>query len=134
MNRERLQRAADTLRALRPVIAKNHKLHFDLGLWFSGNPKKISCGTTACAMGWLSTDPWFKRRGLSLDNYHTPAYSHMGKNYIGFDAARTFFDIAPWNAAQIFEDTNYPKSYSGVRLLDRVVARIENFVQTGEIK
>ena len=60
-------------------LPKSAERHFNMEKWFEHRgshaydhdfgryvtKKTLShCGTTACALGWASTDPWFKRRGL----------------------------------------------------------------------
>lgn len=60
--RRRLLKLADFLDALPPE-------RFDFGVWagddWKGAPD-LSCGTTACALGWATTIPEFARLGLRL--------------------------------------------------------------------
>lgn len=64
-HRERCERAIATLWALK--LPKG--AHFDMGEWGSHSAAHRPtadnyCGTAACAAGWLSLDPWFRRRGM----------------------------------------------------------------------
>lgn len=55
---------------------------FDFATWvnvsaWDGKPG-LSCGTTACALGWATTIPQFRRRGLKM------YVEHYGDDSIGF--------------------------------------------------
>jgi len=72
----RLTKLADFMASL----PKSADRHFDMGMWFahegdhthnfSGNALSRDdlklCGTTACALGWGATMPYFKRLGLTV--------------------------------------------------------------------
>lgn len=57
---ERWERVRHVLRNL-----SQHQIdkHFNMGVWLS----KESCGTVGCAAGMCALDPWFNRRGYSVD-------------------------------------------------------------------
>lgn len=54
---------------LKRILKKVPAKKFDMGWWSEGfNPSKPNeCGTSACAAGWATTSPWFRRRGLILN-------------------------------------------------------------------
>jgi len=60
---------ARLLRLARLLRTKKVQRRFDFRFWVGGNWKgawDLSCGTTACALGWATTDPYFRRLGLRL--------------------------------------------------------------------
>lgn len=57
---ERWENAARVLQALPAHVKRNH---WDMGIW--GN--LTECGTIACAAGHCGLDPWFRRRGFTLN-------------------------------------------------------------------
>jgi len=60
---------ADRLLVLAAFLEKLPPDRFDFGQWvgadWKGSPD-LSCGTTACALGWATTIPRFRRMGLRL--------------------------------------------------------------------
>lgn len=56
---------------LADFVEKVKEERFDYHSWagyeWAGDPK-LSCGTTACALGWATTIPFFRRLGLHLVN------------------------------------------------------------------
>jgi hypothetical protein len=75
---------------------------FDYNHWvgsdWQGDPD-LSCGTTACAMGWATTIPEFRALGLKLD--HTRPTPYFGEKF-GSEAAAEFFDISNEDAIYLF--------------------------------
>lgn len=136
MHRERLQKAIDTLKALRPIIKANKKMHFNLDNWSEESTK---CGTTACAVGWLASSPWFTRRGLSLEfdsidelsnhKLFQPVYKYRHRTVHGYVAVAHFFNINFDDTIYFFDPSKYFSSYSSLRLLDQVVIRIERYLR-----
>jgi hypothetical protein len=66
--RKRLLVLADFLKT---VPKKRFDFKHWVGLDWAGDPK-LTCGTTACALGWATTIPMFKRLGMYLgkaENY-----------------------------------------------------------------
>lgn len=65
MYRKRLLKLAETLEEL-------PKKRFDYGQWVGNDwqgKKDLSCGTTACALGWATTIPSLRREGLRMFKY-----------------------------------------------------------------
>ncbi len=71
MNRKNVLHIISTLEK---VIERDKKdrghSHFDMGHWvqWEGKPGEITCGTTACALGWEATTRYANKRGLRLDD------------------------------------------------------------------
>ncbi len=96
----RLLRLAEFLENLPPE-------RFDYSRWvgkdWEGKPD-LSCGTTACALGWAATMPEFQELGLSLG----VIYSDIGGVFLnGFysprEAARVAFGLSPVEYAFLFD-------------------------------
>ncbi len=63
IHKDRLYLLADFLEKLPPS-------RFDFAVWVGSNWKgkpDLSCGTTACALGWAATIPEFRKLGLGLN-------------------------------------------------------------------
>lgn len=97
-------------------VEKIEPSRFDFGTWVGrdwGGAPDLSCGTTACALGWATTMPKFRALGLSLtrSSFHvnspgTPAYQ-----------GRSGWDTRKLIGQEIFglEEIDYEKLfYSGV--------------------
>lgn len=102
--------------------------HFDYGLVRAG-PKqtiqKVSCGTTACAMGWTPNVPCLRKAGVVLKVYTSEegtdvcdATIRLGRNY-GFDAAAKLFGISLIDAYYLFD----PFSERPIELPDTMAAK-----------
>ena len=64
------------------TVAKREPERFDYQEWVGRNWKgkaDLSCGTTACALGWATTIPALRRRGLRL----YLSASNFVKGYVG---------------------------------------------------
>src|SRR5215472_17893577 len=59
----------------------------------------LSCGTTACALGWGTAIPSFRKAGLRMKKHGLPAF---GKSE-GMDAGARFFGITHADALFIFQ-------------------------------
>lgn len=88
---------------------------FSLATW-------MTCGTQACAVGWAATDPWFKRRGFTLDS-HIPKY----KDDLGWNAVNSFFHLSDDDAYYLFNMEAY--HYTLVRSRHHVICRIRKFIK-----
>lgn len=62
---------------LKKILKKVPRRQFNIDTWVAtyegeGTPwkgaKDFSCGTSGCAGGWATTDPWFRRRGLKFES------------------------------------------------------------------
>lgn len=99
-HRARIERAIQHLRTMKlPEGAK-----FDMGMWGQNNRGRKSkkdnyCGTTACAGGWLSLDPWFLKRGL-VGEWGICGLKIWCKGSDGYDALAKFFGLS-WSAASV---------------------------------
>lgn len=79
-----------------------------------GGRSDLSCGTTACAMGWATTIPSFRRLGLRLTPGHGIVINGAAKSdrvhgglcaaaklfYIDLDDAERLFGFVGWGSAQ----------------------------------
>lgn len=57
------------------------KKRFDFGQWVGDDwkgKKDLSCGTTACALGWATAIPSFRKAGLRLKSYGFTSYPRGG--------------------------------------------------------
>ena len=97
-------------------LPRDANKHFYMGRWFGHNTDDHShgiqyhtassrrllktCGTTACALGWLATDPSFKRAGLSVSQ-GGPTINGM-RYPEAYQAAADFFDISELQASLLF--------------------------------
>lgn len=75
---------------------------FDLGtLGESITDGQPTCGTTACALGWATTIPSFRRAGLHLSSKGALRCKGM-REPIWKDLAARFFSIQPQEARELF--------------------------------
>lgn len=115
MNVERLKALSDFLRT--PLVMS----HFDIETWVSVeddkdynggdfhrylNPKKLHCGTTACALGWACT--LFRGEGIHLNRYGLVRMKDQCYK-CSYKVGAEFFDV-PLNISQwLFNpDSYYP--------------------------
>lgn len=82
---------------------------FDYGVWAGNNWKgkpDLSCGTTACALGWATTIPEFKKLGLRLrrDQYNDVEVVLGTRSAIRIDteAAQRVFNLTATEASALF--------------------------------
>lgn len=93
----RLLKLADFLDALPPA-------RFDYGVWVRSDwqgSSDLSCGTAACALGWATTIPEFRKMGLRLVRRFksgVPVY----KSREGASAAAAFFGVTDEEAFYLF--------------------------------
>lgn len=99
----------------------NHS-HWVGGDW--GGKTNLSCGTTACAMGWATTIPSFRRLGLKLDPVHRRII--YGDSWGGFPSAMRLFHITYDDAERLFGHAGWGKVRPTAR---RVARRIRQFVK-----
>lgn len=90
---------------------------FDMGVWADNEKNgRPACGTRACAMGWATTIPSFRRAGLFLNRCLDPQF----EDNIGSYAAAAFFDISEDKARELF--VFYGGRHTG-KVARRLVAR-----------
>jgi|TARA_Y100000310_G_scaffold262645_1_gene272374 hypothetical protein len=109
--------------------------NFCMATWKSGyDPLNINkmdggCGTTACAGGWATVIPQFKRRGLVLKWHdNTDAFVMCFKHYRGYDAIAEFFGISDGRAMCICAPGYYDAEASTITIAD-VVQRINEVIK-----
>jgi hypothetical protein len=96
--------ACEDLLALAALLESLPLGRFDYSEWvgmeWEGKPD-LSCGTTACALGWATTIPSLAARGLRLQETCDGGSIEYGK-WFGFDAAARFFQISWVEARYLF--------------------------------
>jgi hypothetical protein len=58
------------------------------------------CGTAACAWGIAGLHPWFRRRGVSVDENGTVIF----KGNFDFDAAQQFFGLPSYEVEELYSN------------------------------
>lgn len=118
MNKERLIKLAEHLETKVPAN------RFDMGRWGMlalGATSLVECDSAACALGWATTVPEFRKEGLKLAS----GMVFLG-NLTGYEAASALFGITESQASALFHGLNReheePKD---------VAERIRTFVETG---
>ena len=86
------------------LLEKLPRKRFDYDHWvgsdWKGKPD-LSCGTTACAFGWATTIPSFRKAGLHLQSgYDYTDVIFKGRR--GFWAASEFFGLSEEEAENLF--------------------------------
>ncbi|MCY1358659.1 hypothetical protein D9M69_452010 [compost metagenome] len=116
MNVERLERLCGLLKRVKPE-------GFDLSGW---GWSTATCGTVACAVGWATQDPWFRREGLRSEaGYFYPIF----EGEADWDAVELFFELSSEEAEHLFSADRYPVDERINPLA--VAARIREFVANG---
>lgn len=124
----------------RRLLALARKLYtvpakrFDLSSWVGCDwrgAKDLSCGTSACALGWATTIPHFRRLGLRLvpSNIADRVARVTFNDRYNFDAACELFDISRDTAELLFS----PSGYLGPAGPVRVAKRIRKLVKEGAL-
>lgn len=104
----RLTKLADYLASL---PAKANK-HFNMDAFFDHegdhdikSPQsaltKFDCGTSACALGWATTIPSFRKSGLKMDEHGDVQFEDSKHNC--FMSASKFFNITKYEAEYLFD-------------------------------
>ena len=128
---------ADRLRRLAFYLRNDVKDEvFNLATWVGNDDvpwegmDDLSCGTTACAMGWATTIPEFKQLGLHLERVSPSGQGFLVfGDYKHFEAAAQFMDITKYQAEYLFDPARYESEDDTTRL--EVCERIESFIQNG---
>jgi hypothetical protein len=127
VSNKRLLKLAAFLRTL-PRKRFNYK-HW-VGNDWKGEPDLMSCGTAACALGWATTIPLFRKEGLRLRAYSNGGGAPMlldkeGEETSHYDAGARVFGITNEESHYLFSDN------SGIgwdATPKQVAKKIENFV------
>lgn len=92
--------------------------------WKKGE-KKLECGTAACALGWGTTIPSFRRAGLKLMPGLVRLDHEDGDSDFGFEAGVSFFGITYGESEYLFS----PAGGEGNATPKQVAKKIEKFVE-----
>jgi hypothetical protein len=100
MNKRRLY----TLIHFMEKLPRKYARRFDMNSWSDSDPPDgdltaPGCATTACAMGWATAVPSFKKLGLRLEH----GLPHIGGITGGYTAARKLFDLNDEEANHLFD-------------------------------
>lgn len=93
--------------------------------------EQATCGTIACAAGWLALHPEMQAQGLSAGYCGQPIYRDGDARAIQFNALQLFFDIRDVDADWLFESrTVYEHSGDRAQLTDKQIwlQRAKNFL------
>lgn len=117
-------------RALRKNARNRKGSKFDITSWMTKfNPEKpLSCGTTACTLGFASLLPKFEKQGLQLINWMPWYNGHCGNN-----AGALFFGLSD-NIAYYFFTPRYfyYKHHKGAKGELEVANRLSYLARYGE--
>lgn len=101
---------------------------FDMSEWH----RKTDCGTSACALGWATTIPSFRRAGLTLGpsevgTISIPEYD----GHADLCAASAFFDIGWFDADNLFRprDMNDLTGKRGRKIVARRIRKLVAYSQ-----
>ena len=96
---------------------------FNLNRWADYGWKEKECGTTACAVGWATAIPSFRKAGLKLNNFRDPIF----KKSTNWNAVKKFFDLpSRYDADYLFSIFAYRDEKSSK---SDVIKRIRKFVK-----
>lgn len=87
---EKIERWENVDRVLSNLTPHERREHFDMTDWGF----ETDCGTIACAAGHCGLDPWFYRRGLSLNSYlkgETISYGNLVADFFGYEGSHSIF-------------------------------------------
>ncbi len=129
MHAKRLLKLADFLDAL-------PRGRFSYSTWVGKNWKgkqDLSCGTTACALGWATTMPEFRKLGLRLFPPQDGMGARVGlKNRPGtdeYDAAGEVFGLGFYDTQELFVPGDRGEDKPGDKATAKQVAKhIRRFV------
>lgn len=113
---------------LRTVPRRRFNYMVWVGLDWKG-AADLSCGTTACALGWATTMPYFRRLGLRLLRGENDVVARVGlasdpDNWQPMEAASEVFGITEEESAELFS----PNDDEGDATPKYVAKKIEKFV------
>jgi len=133
MNKERLQRLAVLLDTVNPKL-------FDILSWAQHigddgtnfhDSDSPNCRTAACAVGWATSDPWFREQGLVLRRIYSHWTPSFGDGLTAAEAVKCFFDIKDIDLSLLFLSHTYE---AGLETTPAMVAeRIRKFTSGQKI-
>lgn len=114
-NERFIERLEQLIRVMQSLSPHEKRKHFNMGSW----GRDTECGTTCCAAGFAGLDPWFRKKGFTLerllpDDPNFKGYVVKTKNgQEGWGAIWEFFGVHCDDASddKIFSD---PRSVAGV--------------------
>lgn len=134
------------LRRLAKVVLENEG-RFNFSSWvddgtYQGKPD-LSCGTTACALGWATTVPAFRKEGLRLFTDEVGTYpvcgsdpgSLAGRKVFGITSAESYMLFTP-NAQQAsYGDSPGPDASASewADHVERFIARKDELIKAGAV-
>jgi hypothetical protein len=84
---------------------------------------RLACGSSACACGWASIIPSFRRAGYRLSEDGAVS---LYAGHLGWDAVAAFFDISPDDADDTLFGQHFPNSRKAcAQRIRKFVARQE---------
>jgi hypothetical protein len=118
----RIKIAVAHLRSIPKDVADKHVNMFMWGTVEDPGQLPVTCGSTACAAGWLTYVPALYAQGLDRDTMGTPTYRRQS----GFAALALFFGIPGDRAQAIFSAHSVPTH--GKAALNAVCTRLERLL------
>lgn len=112
---------ANRLNRLADFLTTVPKEAFKMEHWATGlddscrldKKKAVKCGTAACAFGWATAIPAFRKAGLRLTGNEVYGFNQVVNihkmNYSVFGTAMDFFGITDKEAHMLFHPDNYNK-------------------------
>ena len=83
---------------------------------------QVTCGTIACAAGWLALSPEMQEEGLMVGHRGAPMYLYQGIQTSNFYALQLFFDIRDVDADSLFGSrSSYECLGSFAKLTDKEI-------------
>lgn len=105
------------------------KINVNMSYWaLSEHNGMPECGSSACALGWATTIPSFRKAGLRLyyKSANARCYVQYNKERHPVSAASKFFNISEDDAQHIF--TDWAHVY-GAKAINEVCRKIEKLVK-----
>jgi hypothetical protein len=93
-------------------------------------PERVTCGTIACAAGWLALSPAIRKEGLAVGLHGNPQFS----GHVGFLALARFFEISYHEARVLFNPRYSMEAIHFGTQVDKEIwlRRIEMFTSSPE--
>ena len=84
----------------------------------------ISCGTTACAVGWAGSIPAFKKEGFCIYvNEERMVAIPRFQEYKNWYAVKAFFDISYWESHKLFSISYYDQKDPTPKQVAKVIRK-----------
>ena len=140
MNTERLKHLIEVMEKV-----LDEERPFDISLWINTQALPLDenrsyivplldvpahqCGTAACALGWATRDPEFRKQGLTFDpDVCTPLYIDGEHHWRWEDAGAAFFGITSAQAEYLFFASGYDVETLKEVTPDRVIEHIHDLL------